>query len=102
MLHELFISHCINLDAAILVAKDTGERSNSSLAPLFISFDAKGKPQFRTITNSTTEWTNPEETEEVITSGSSRNVSNFGVLMESVRMKSKPCSKSETPWSRNE
>ena len=45
---------------------------------------------------------NPEETEDVMASGSSRDVSNFGVSMESVRMESKPCSKSATAWSRKE
>ena len=40
---------------------------------------------------------NPEETEEDVTaSGSSREVSNSGVLSESVRMESKPWLKSAT------
>ena len=45
---------------------------------------------------------NPEETEDVIASGSSKNVSNSDVSMESVRIESKPCSKSATAWSRQE
>ena len=45
---------------------------------------------------------NPEETEEVMTSGSSKDMSNSAVLMESVMMETKPCSKSATAWSRNE
>ena len=45
---------------------------------------------------------NPEETEDVMASGSSKDVSNSGVLMESVRMESKSCSKSATAWSRKE
>ena len=49
-----------------------------------------------------TKWRNPEETEDVMASGSSKDVSNSGVLMESVRMESKPCSKSATAWSRKE
>ena len=43
-----------------------------------------------------TKWRNPEETEEdVMASGSSREVSNSSVLSESVRMESKPCLKSK-------
>ena len=49
-----------------------------------------------------TKWRNPEETEEVMTSGSSKDVSYSGVSMESVRMESKPCSMPATAWSRNE
>ena len=49
-----------------------------------------------------TEHRNPEETEEVITSGLFKDVSNSGVLMQLVRMESKPCSKSAIAWSRNE
>ena len=48
------------------------------------------------------EWRNPEETEDVMASGSSKDVSNSSVLRESVRMESKPCSKSATAWSRKE
>ena len=43
---------------------------------------------------------NPEETEDVMASGSSKDVSHSGVTMESVRIESKPCSKSATAWSR--
>ena len=44
-----------------------------------------------------TEQRNQEETEEDVTaSGSSGEVSNSGVLSESVRMESKPCVKSAT------
>ena len=49
-----------------------------------------------------TEWRNPEETEDVKASGSSKDVSNSDVSMESVRMESKPCSKLTTAWSRKE
>ena len=45
---------------------------------------------------------NHEETEEIIMSSSSKDVSNSGVLMESLRMEFKPCSKSATAESRNE
>ena len=45
---------------------------------------------------------NPEETEDVMASGSSKDVSNSGVARELVRMKSKPYSKSATAWSRKE
>ena len=45
---------------------------------------------------------NPEETEDVMASGSPKDVSNSGVLMESVRMESNPCSKSATAWYRKE
>ena len=38
-----------------------------------------------------TEHRNPEETEDVIASGSSKDMSNSGVSMESVRMEFKPC-----------
>ena len=41
-----------------------------------------------------TEQSNPEETEEIMASGSSREVSYSGVSSESVRMESNPCSKS--------
>ena len=41
-----------------------------------------------------TKWRKPEETEGVMASGSSKDVSKSGVLKESVRMESKPCSKS--------
>ena len=43
-----------------------------------------------------TEQRNPEVTEDVMASDSSRKVSNSGVSRESVRMESKPCSKSAT------
>ena len=43
-----------------------------------------------------TEQRNPEETEDVMASGCSREVSNSGVSSESVRMESNPCSKSAT------
>ena len=49
-----------------------------------------------------TEWRNPKETEDIMASDSSKDVSNSGVSMESVRMESKPCSKSATAWSRKE
>ena len=49
-----------------------------------------------------TEWRNQEETEDVMASASSKDVSNSGVSMESVRMESKPYSKSATAWSRKE
>ena len=45
---------------------------------------------------------NPEETEDVMASDSSKDVSNSSVSMESVRMESKPCSKSATAWSKKE
>ena len=38
-----------------------------------------------------TEWRNPEKTEDVMASGSSKDVSNSVISMESVRMESKPC-----------
>ena len=44
------------------------------------------------------EWRNPEETEKVMASGSSKEVSNSGVSRESVRMESKPSLKSATDW----
>ena len=49
-----------------------------------------------------TEYRNHEETEEVMTQGSSKEVSNSDVSVESLRIESKPCSKSATSWSRNE
>ena len=49
-----------------------------------------------------TEQRNPEETEDVMASGSSKEESNSDISMESVRMKSKPCSKSATAWSRKQ
>ena len=45
---------------------------------------------------------NLEETEEVMTLGSSKYVSHSGVSLESVRMESKPHLMSATAWSRNE
>ena len=47
-----------------------------------------------------TEQRNQKETEDVMASGSSKDVSNSGVSMESVRMESKPCSESATAWSK--
>ena len=41
-----------------------------------------------------TKWRNPEQTEDVMTSGSSKEVSNSGVSRELVKMESKPCTKS--------
>ena len=49
-----------------------------------------------------THWRNPEETEDLMASGSSKDVFNSGVSMESVRMESKSCSKSAMAWSRKE
>ena len=44
---------------------------------------------------------NPEETEEVsLTSESPKDASSSSVLMESVRMESRQCSKSSTTWSK--
>ena len=43
-----------------------------------------------------TEWRNPEETEDVMASGPSKEVSNSSVSSESVRMESKLCLKSAT------
>ena len=43
-----------------------------------------------------TEWRNPEETEDVMASGSSREVCNSGVSTDSVRIESNPCLKSAT------
>ena len=48
-----------------------------------------------------TEHRNPEETEEVMTSGSTKDESNSGVSVESLGTESKPCSRSVTAWSRN-
>ena len=45
---------------------------------------------------------NPEQNYEVMTSGSSNDMSNSSVLRESVRIEFKPCSKSATIWPRNE
>ena len=45
---------------------------------------------------------NPEETEDGMASGSSKEASNSGVSRELVRMESKPCSKSAMAWSRKE
>ena len=39
-----------------------------------------------------TEWRNPEETEDIMASGSSKDVSNSGLSMELVRMESNPFS----------
>ena len=41
---------------------------------------------------------NTEENEEVMISGSSKDASSSDVLMESVRMESRQCSKSATTW----
>ena len=62
--------------------------------------DARTKLWFRSIRNST-KWRNPEETEEVMTSGLTKEEPNSSASMESMRMESKPCSKSTTAWSRN-
>ena len=45
---------------------------------------------------------NPEDIEDVMASGSSKDVSNSGVSMEPVRVESKCYLKSATAWSRKE
>ena len=70
-----------------------------SLAPQFMRLHARNKLWFRNTRNSS-KHKNPEETEDVTASGSSKIVANSGVSMESVRMESKPCSKSATSLSR--
>ena len=49
-----------------------------------------------------TEHRNPVETNEVMTTGSSNDVSHSGVSVQSVKMESRPCTKSATAWSRKE
>ena len=49
-----------------------------------------------------TEQRNPDESNEETTSGSSNNASSSGVSIESMRMESRPHSKSSTTWSRKE
>ena len=49
-----------------------------------------------------TEWSSPGETEDVMALGSSKDASNSSVLMDSVKMESKPCSKSAKARSRKE
>ena len=44
----------------------------------------------------------PAKTEETKVSASSDDAFSSGVLIESVRMESRPCSKSSTPWSNKE
>ena len=85
-----------------LVAKHTGERStlawHHNLQDLMLGARC-GLEVSETVL---TKWRNPEEAEEVVTSGSFKDASKSDVLMESVIMKSKSCSKSATLWSRNE
>ena len=85
----------------ILVAKNTGERHaiawHHNLWDLMLGASC-GLEVSETVL---TKWRNPEET-GVMTSGSSKNVSNSGISIETVRMESRPCSKSTAAWSRNE
>ena len=53
------------------------------------------KLQFRIIRNGKTEY-NAEETEEVMTAGSLQDAFTYSNMMESMRMESRPCSKSAT------
>ena len=62
---------------------------------------ARSKLWFRSIRNGT-EWRNPEETEDEMATGSSKEVHNSVVSNETVRMESKPCSKSTTAISKKE
>ena len=71
-------------------------KKSPSLAPQFMSMNARSKLQLRSIRNGTNRGEKPEETEEVMASGSSREISNSGVSSESVRMESNSCSKSVT------
>ena len=90
-----------NLDADILVAKDTGERSalawHHHLWYLMLGASCSLEDSETVLAGQR----NPEEMEEVMTSGSSKDVSNSGILMESVRMEPNPSSKSTTAWSRS-
>ena len=73
-------------------------KKSLSLAPKFMSTNARSKLWLRISERVLTKWRNPEETEEdVMASGSSREVSNSGVSSESVGMESKPCSKPVCP-----
>ena len=71
-------------------------KKSPSLAPQFTSMNARSKLQLRIIRMGTNQAEKPRETEEVMASGSFREVSNSSVSSESVRMESKPCSKSAT------
>ena len=92
----------INLDADILVAKYKVKRSAFSwyhnLWDLMLGASCGLEVSETVLTN----YRNPDETKEVMTSGSSKDVSNTGVSVESMRIESKCCSKSATAWSRNE
>ena len=91
----------INLDADILVVRDTGARRalawHHSLREQMLGASCSLELSERVLT----EQGNPEETEEdVMASGSSREASNSGVSSESVRMESNSCLKSATAWSK--
>ena len=49
-----------------------------------------------------TEHRNPEETKEGMASASPKDASSSGLSTESVRIESRPCTKSLTAWSNNE
>ena len=85
-----------------MVTKDTGKRSalawHYNLQDLMLGASCSLEVSETVLS----EQRNPEEMEEVMTSDSLKGVSNSSVLMELVRMESKPCSKSASDWSRNE
>ena len=91
-----------NLDADILVATNTGERTDiawhHNLWDLMLGASC-GLEVSETVL---TKWRKSEETEEVIASGSWNDVSNSGILMEPVMMEFKPSLKPATAWSRKE
>ena len=90
----------INLDADILVARGTGARKalawHHNLQELILGVSCGLKVSEKVLI----EQRNTEETDDVPASGSSKDVSNSGVLMESMRMEYKPCSKAAAAWSR--
>ena len=90
----------MNLDANVLAARETEARR--ALAWHHHLQDLMLGCGLELLERVLTEWRNPEEMEDVMVSGSSKDVSNSGVSRESVRMKSKPCSKPATAWFRKE
>ena len=72
------------------------------MASYVMRFDARSKLCLELSERVLIKCRKPEENEEVMTSGSSKDACSSGVSIISVRMESRPCSKSATAWSKKE
>ena len=85
-----------------MIARDTGERRALACHHNLKEVMVEASCSLEVSEIVLTEQRNPEEAKDVMASCSSKDVSNSNVSTESVRMESKPCSKSATAWSRKE